>query len=125
MPYTIDYDLDADIIMVTVSGELDLQSLQDMAKSVAKLVEETGCKRVQNDLRDATAAQLAIEIYHMPTIASDSGVEAQIQRALVVGDKASEFYFLETMFINRGHFVKMFADARAAKAWLIGGDDAS
>ena len=122
VPYTIDYDLEADIIQVTVSDELDLPLLQNMAKSVAILMHETGCKRVLNDLRNATAAQLAIEIFNMPTTASDSGIDAQSQRALVVGDKASEFYFLETMFINRGHFIKTFADMRAATEWLIGDD---
>ncbi|MBL6965391.1 MAG: hypothetical protein ISR60_02440 [Anaerolineales bacterium] len=125
MPYTTDYDQEADIIRVVVSGELDLPLLQNMAKSVAKTMQETGCKRVLNDLRNATAAQLALDIYNMPAVARDSGIQAQIRRALVVGDKTSEFYFLETMFINRGHIVKIFTNVRAAITWLTRGEDAS
>lgn len=125
MPYTTDYDQEADIIRVVVSGELDLPLLQNMAKSVAKTMQETGCKRVLNDLRNATVAQLALDIYNMPAAARDSGIQVQIRRALVVGDKASEFYFLETMFINRGHIVKIFANVRAAITWLTRGEDAS
>ena len=55
----------------------------------------------------------------MPATATKAGVARDMKRALVVGNKSKEFFFLETMFINRGHIVKMFENINDAKAWLF------
>ena len=118
MPYTIRYEKEQDYLMVSVQGELDLRLLQNMASDVAKTLQDVGCRRILNDLREARPTR-TVEIYNMPDIAKKAGVIEGVKRALVVGEKASDFYFLETVFVNRGHQVKMFADIEEAKEWLL------
>ena len=118
MPYTIDYNQEDDCIMVKVVGELDLSMLGRMAGDVAKIVQKQGCRRILNDMRDAKPIKSTIDIYDMPEMARKSGVKQVCKRALVVLEATDDFHFLETVFINQGHQVKMFTDLDAAKAWL-------
>ncbi len=120
MPYTISYDNADNFITVSVSGELDLPLLKKMATDVAKLGKAKNCARILNDLRNAKPPKGALAVYNMPEAATNSGIIQKVKRALVVGDKTSDFYFLETVFINRGHRVRMFANMDDAKAWLLG-----
>ena len=119
MAYTVSYDKEKDCIMVVVEGELDLTLLQDMAAQVAKIVKQDGCCRILNDLRNAKPSKSTTDIYNMPETAKRAGVTQKCNRALVVGNKGSDFHFLETVFRNQGHQVRMFEDIEDAKVWLF------
>jgi len=106
--------------MVAVTGELDLALLQSMAKEVAHIIQQTGVCRVLNDLRIAQPSQSTFDIYSMPKTARKIGVSQFCRRALVVGNRSTDFRFLETVFINQGHQVRMFAEIEDAKEWLFG-----
>lgn len=105
--------------MVTVDGELNLPLLKDIAFDVSKIINETDCKFILNDLRKATPAKETLDIYNMPETAKKAGISPTIKRALIVGDRNKDFYFLETVFVNQGNFVKMFATMDDAEAWLL------
>jgi hypothetical protein len=119
MPYTLSYENASGCIVVTVTGKLDLPLLQSLASDVSEIMQKREHICILNDLRQATPAEGALDIYQMPDLVKKSGVHHSCKRAIVVGDKTSEFYFLETMFINRGHQVKMFANMDDAKNWLF------
>ncbi|HBX68702.1 MAG TPA: hypothetical protein DEH25_04795 [Chloroflexi bacterium] len=119
MTFEANYDATLNCIIVVVHGELNLTTLQELAGAVAGLITSTNCKCMINDLRDAYPAH-ALEIYNMPQAAKNEGVVQAHRRALVVGDKAADFHFLETVFINQGHQVRMFPDFAAAQKWLKG-----
>jgi hypothetical protein len=123
MQYTVNYDEELDYIFVRIQGELSLVTLQDIAMDVAKLVQKTNCHRILNDLRQATPVTGAVEIYNMPGTARQAGVVQWCRRALVVGDKIGKFRFLETVFINQGHIVKVFTDFDEAQNWLCETDE--
>jgi hypothetical protein len=55
----------------------------------------------------------------MPEEAKKLGIRHSHKRALVVGDKAPDFHFLEAVFVNRGYEVKMFANPDEAIDWLL------
>lgn len=120
MPYTINYDQTTDCILVIATGELDSPLIQNIACGVLDAIKKYECTRILNDLRDARLTRDTLDIYQMPEIAMEVGVSHGCKRALVVGDNSSEFRFLETMFINRGHNVKMFAGIDDARDWLFG-----
>ena len=120
MPYTVNYEVEACCITVAVHGELDLPLLRSIASDIAKIGKAEGCIHILNDLREANLTKGTIDVYNMPDIAKKFGIGQKCKRALVVGDKASDFYFLETVFLNRGYQVKMFADIDDARAWLLG-----
>ena len=119
MPFTIKYEKEKDCIIVEVIGVLDLPLLQSMASEVSKIVSKEGCKFILNDLRRAKPSEKAIDIFKMPETAKKAGVMPICTRALVVADNASDFYFLETVFVNQGHIVKMFTNIEIAEKWLF------
>ena len=119
MPFTIDYDQEADIIMVAVEGELSLSLLQELAGEVSKIGKMEGCTHILNDLRKAKPTTSTIDIYDMPAMARKAGVTMACKRALLVIEETGDFHFLETVFMNQGHQVRMFTDLDAAKAWLF------
>ena len=119
MPYTIHYERERDYIAVTVEGDFELESLKDLAEHVAKVIEKHGCNRILNDMRHAKLVKGTLDIYNMPKTARASGINTYCKRALVVSEQSSDFHFLETVFINQGHRVKMFTDIEDAKSWLF------
>ena len=118
MSYTINYDQGTETIMVAVHGELDLQLLQRLATDVAAAIKRHDCKRILNDLRNARLTQKSFDIYQMPEEAKKLGIGHSHKRALVVEDRATDFHFLETVFVNRGYEVKMFTNPDEALVWL-------
>ena len=120
MAFTIKYDKDKDCILIKIQGELNLSLLQQLASKVSVMIKQVGCNRVLNDLRKAKLEENAIDIYSMPEKARNSGVHMMCKRALVAGRRIHEFKFLETVFLNQGHQVKMFEEVDDAWDWLLG-----
>jgi len=118
MAYTVKFHEEPGYIQVNVEGELNLQTLKGMATDVAKLAQEQKCFSILNDLRNANPAKGALDIFSMPKTAKKAGVDITFRRALVVGNKADDFRFLETVFVNQGHQVMMFPDIAQALVWL-------
>lgn len=119
MFYEIDYINEQDYIMVTVTGDLTLPTLKELAVDVAGFIEQYGCNRILNDMRQANLTGDAFNIYNMPKTASQAGIGPHCRRALLVSELSSDFHFLETVFINQGHIVKIFTDLDEALRWLL------
>lgn len=118
-PYTVTYQPENSCIMVVVQGVLDLPTFHNLVFDVAELVECKGCKRLLIDLCNAFPSESNLEIYKMPDAVECVGIGRDCKQGLVVGEKVAEFYFLETVFINRGYQVRLFDDMNAAYDWLF------
>jgi hypothetical protein len=118
MAFSVEYDETTEIILVRISGHFDLRVLKNLAVQVGKATQKYGCCRILNDLRQAEITKDAFNIYNMPKTAQKSGVEFRCKRALVVMPGVTDFNFLETVFVNQGHIVKLFTDIDTATAWL-------
>jgi molybdenum cofactor biosynthesis enzyme MoaA len=118
MSYTVEFCEDKRCITVSVTGELCLNLLQQMAKDVSMLAKEHQTCCIINDLREAVLTKKAYEVVDMPKSAQQSGVRLTFKRGLIVGSRAEEFKFLETVFVNQGHIVKMFETFEEGYAWL-------
>lgn len=90
-----------------------------MAKKAVQLLIKHGCNRLLNDLRRARITNLASSIYEMPKIVRDVGLPSTCRRALVVGDNLKDYYFLETVCLNRAQQMKVFTDFDHALKWLF------
>ena len=119
MPYKIVYDKEGDYILISVEGDFGLPILKDMAEDVASVIEQHGCNRILNDMRRAKFTAGTIDIYNMPKTARTSGIGMHCKRALVTSEQSSDFHFLETVFLNQGHNVKIFTDIEEAMSWLL------
>ena len=119
MSYKINYEKEGDYIAVTVEGDFTLSNLKDLAAEVTKFTKQYSCNRILNDMRQAQLTKGTIDIYNMPKTARSSGIDTYCKRALVVSEQSSDFHFLETVFRNQGHNVKLFTDIDAAMSWLL------
>jgi len=119
MTFTVKYDQEKKYIMASIRGELNLPLLKDIAFEVSKTINETGCKLILNDLREAIPTKGTLDIYSMPEMVKQAGIAPAIKRALIVGDRNQDFHFFETVFVNQANFVKMFANMEDAEAWLL------
>jgi hypothetical protein len=118
MPYKIRYDEELGYIIVTVEGQLDSSVLEAMSSDVAKVVEKYSCRRIFNDLRYARLKSV-VDTYYMPIVMERSGIALSCKRAFVVREITSDFSFMETVFVNQGHQVKVFDRIDKAQQWLL------
>jgi hypothetical protein len=119
MSYKINYNKEQDYIAVTIEGEFTLSTIKELAADVAGFVERYNCNHILNDLRHARLTEETLDIYNMPKNAIHAGLGSYLKRALVVSEFSSNFRFLETVFINQGHIVKMFTGIDDALHWLL------
>ena len=119
MSYKINYNKEQGYIAVTIEGDFALSILKELAADIAEFTERYNCNRILNDMRHARLTEDTFNIYNMPKIASQAGVEPRFKRALVVNELSSDYHFLETVFVNQGHIVKIFTDFDAALHWLL------
>ena len=120
MRYSITYDPEAECILVFMVGALDSSLFDGMATEVARCIEENDCGLILNDMRQASLVEHVAGIYSMPDHAIKMGIARSVKRALVVSGVLSEFWFLETVFLNQGNVVKLFNDIDEARLWLSG-----
>ena len=76
-----------------------------LAADVVEFIERYTCSFILNDMRHARITRDTFDIYNMPKSASQAGIGPQYKRALIVNERTSDFHFLETVFVNRGHIV--------------------
>ena len=119
MSYRINYNKEDEYIAVIVEGKFALSNLEELAADVARFIKRYNCNRLLNDMRHARLTEDTLDIYKMPRSAIQAGIGPRFKRALVVSELSSDFHFLETVFINQGHIVKMFTDIDAALRWLL------
>ncbi|GAB4265699.1 MAG: hypothetical protein Kow0080_06130 [Candidatus Promineifilaceae bacterium] len=118
MKHQIQYNPNLKCLMVQIIGEFDLLGLEDIAMRVAKLLDKHPCKAVINDMRQAKLTNDVMAIYNMPKLAALAGIKKPLKRALVVNKKSGQYRFLETVFMNQGHAVKLFESMDEAVAWV-------
>ena len=119
MSYKIGYNKEHEYIMIVVEDEFTLSTFKELAADVVKFTDRYNCKRILNDMRRANLTETTLDIYNMPKSASQAGIGNRLKRALVVSERSPSFYFLETVFINQGHIVKLFTDIDEALHWLL------
>ncbi len=112
------YEKENGCVCVSILGDFTLSILKNIAAEVQQHLAEHDCKCILNDMRKAKLIESATGIYNMPGTALKSGIHRSVKRALVVSENSSEFLFLETVFINQGNKVRLFADIDEARLWL-------
>ena len=116
--HSLSYDRERGCVHVVFTGTVDLLAIQQVAPKVARLCEETGCRRILNDMSRARVDVSATDAYASPEIMDKAHVSRSFRRALVVPADFAEARFLETASRNRGHNLKVFFSAEEARAWL-------
>jgi hypothetical protein len=119
MSHELHYDSDADCVILRVEGTVTMDLIREIAPQAARMCEETGCRRLLNDMRSTTINISFVELFGSPTAMDESGVSRTIKRALLVPAAFEESQFLENVTRNRGHDLMVFRDIEEAKRWLL------
>lgn len=119
MPFSVTYDEGLKAVVVVLTGRISLQSIKKAALEVARVCRETGCQHILNDASEADLLDLSfIDVYSSPEVLEECGISRTTKRAVVVPAGFNEARFLEDVTRNRGHYLRVFQDLEAAKAWL-------
>jgi hypothetical protein len=120
VPFEIHYNAEHDCLFGKFTGRLDRETMQDYAKAVADVeTEQPDCRRLLNDLREATLDLGTGQIYQTPLMLLAKGLNPKMRRAIVVPWKdLKDYKFYETTAHNKGFFVKVFTDPEKALEWL-------
>lgn len=118
MKYKVYYDADDDCVYGEIQGQVDFETISDFAKEVAEQTSSRNCMRFLSDLRQAALNLLPFQIFDIPDIVDDAGLDPLCRRALLVTPDFQEYVFFETTSYNRGQPVKIFKDLDQAREWL-------
>jgi hypothetical protein len=125
MSYAVQYDAEAGLITIEITGRINIPLVRKLGPEVVRIAQEHHCFLVLNDAREATPSFITMELYDLPKIIQEIAAESATQvyrfkRALVVSKDIDDFTFFETVSRNRGQNVMLFRDVDAARKWLLG-----
>jgi len=123
MGYELSYDAEKKIIRGRVLGELNPSLVKNMAVDLEKLGRKHKCPRLLNDLREAVISKSLLDIYSMPRVVEQAGMQKSFRRAIVVNPPVNDYRFLETVSVNEGQEVRVFSDPEEALRWLVAEND--
>ncbi len=130
MDWSIEVRQDGDILVATVTGELDLKAYLSARDQVRKHLDTTHSRSVLFDIRATVLHLSTLDVFD--AAASNPGVIPSGTRyAIVISPQAvslSNVTFGETVAANRGALLRAFTDISQAREWLtqdprkVGGD---
>lgn len=123
MGYELSYDAEKKIIRGRVLGEFIPSLVKNMAVDLEKLGRKHKCPRLLNDLREAVISKSLLDIYSMPRVVEQAGMQKSFRRAIVVNPPVNDYRFLETVSVNEGQEVRVFSDPEEALRWLVAEND--
>lgn len=118
MPHRVTYDQQAGYILATAVGPFDVALAREILKDVVRLCKETGCKRILNDIREATFTMDLLDINSLPDLAREAGIDPDSRRALLVSDHHRDYEFFQNVSLLHRQKVRVFADLGEAQRWL-------
>ena len=119
MPYAIRYDPKLDCVFVRMEGEIDLALAKQFAKELGEQVSRHNCKRVLNDMRQATLTLSLTELFKVPDEIGETWLRT-VKRALVVAQDFMQYDLFASASFNRGQLLEVFIDPEQAMRWLLG-----
>jgi hypothetical protein len=131
MAYQVTYSPDEDCVHARIEGVVNLATARRYAKEIIKRLSAHHCRRLLNDMRNASIKLSTADIYDLPAWIEEAceavGVTRYSKRALLVSRDFNDYEFYETVSRNHGHLLEVFADSEktgifreiaAARAWL-------
>ena len=116
--WNIEYLSDENILYVKSKGTIDTPSANNMVKAIVDAAIEYKCLTHLVDHRETTFAFKLMDYYNRPAINEKLGVSRRFKTAMVFKQLTQDTRFMETVFSNRGYFLRHFTDIEKAKNWL-------
>jgi hypothetical protein len=121
MPWKLETKDGDQLLEVTYQGIFEAEELRAATVQIVDLLMEKGIERLLLDCRDAHFNVPTIAVYQLPELYDAKGLSRQVRAAVVKphdGYHLEIFEFYEDVCSNRGYFVQLFDDAKAAGEWL-------
>jgi hypothetical protein len=120
MDWSIEVRQDGDILVATVTGELDLKAYLSARDQVRKHLDATHSRGVLFDIRATVLHLSTLDVFD--AAASNPGVIPSGTRYAIVFSPQSvsvpNVNFGETVATNRGAMLRAFSDVSQARQWL-------
>jgi len=123
MSYTIEYLESEGIGLITNTGPFTHEDFMKQAREALEVSQLKKCNKFLVDCTSMIIQSQTIDIYATSAFYDEIGAPKENKIALVVpaGTKTeADLRFYETVCINRGWKVRMFADRESAMQWFRG-----
>lgn len=119
MSFTINYDASNQCLKSHFIGTMNVKQTKEFAGELAKQALDNNCHFLLNDLRDAEINMTTFELYSMPMVFANEGMDRKWKRAILCKhDQLTTLAFYENVAKDKGWNVKIFTDADEALSWL-------
>ena len=124
MVYQLEFRVEGECLHVEIFGERPKENLTQASKEawceIARVAKEKGIGKLLV-VSHATGDYPTLTAYQVNTSLADCGVQKGWKIAFVCLDTASfdKIKFAETVAVNRGFTVGVFADRETARSWLL------
>jgi uncharacterized protein (UPF0264 family) len=119
MSYTIQYDMKNKYVNVSIEGEFNLEQAREFAEKIVQEIKRHDCNKILNDVRNIDLRLSTLDIYSLPKIAIEAGLDRFCRRALIASSEFNDIAFFETVSQNQAHNVKIFRSREDALEWLL------
>jgi hypothetical protein len=115
--------MDEGIVRIRLTGPQTIADYRKQTEEALKLARSRNVELFLVDDQNARNTASALELFAMPAMYEELGAPRSAKVAIVMqhnSPSAADIRFYETVCVNRGFNVKIFAAERAALAWLMG-----
>ena len=122
MQYTIEYDEKNECLVGRFQGVLNNSSFYSAyVEELKKKAQEHDCLRILHDFRNVRIEMNTMEVHAFSNEMRNEHINPRWKRAMLVGENyLEEARFFETVAVNRGQRVRVFAGYEEAVEWLKG-----
>ena len=120
MPYELNIRKKPDYLYVEVTGNRTLETIIAMAKDVLDACDEQGCSKTLIDVRRMTGKLKTINAYDLGTKDLQKFRRTGHMKASIidVDENRERFFFLESVCVSVGYYLRIFSDVDEAIKWL-------
>lgn len=123
MAKTITYSEKIDAVLVTYSGRVALEEIQETIRAALAMAVERRCRRFLVDAVDLQSSGGTLtDTYELPKVFEHFADIRTYKDAIILPRRkpeAQDIKFFETTARNRGYNVRVFSDRQTAIDWLM------
>lgn len=116
--FKIAYSREHGVLVVSLREVFSKQAVHDYCREIAQKSREHDCKNILLDARGKELCLSTVEIYQLPTVLSEYGIDHNYRHAILSDPHQKEYKFFETVAFNRSYRVKVFHEQVPALDWL-------
>ena len=117
MSWQVDYQRNDKTVTVNASGPITLEDFVGIHAAGVAAARKHDTRQILIDARDMTMAIPPTQLYGLPALLEEKGLTRGHKVAIVTSNHAKpdeNLSFLETVFYNRGFFLRVFTETQAA-----------